>query len=155
MVRGRLGFPALIAALVQSANLTTDTFAANDNTPGATDALARRLYGVPVVVTNSATSGEALIGDFAGSARIFRTGSASITVHDSQPRDVAGTDYPTTGSTSFSCAPRCEPRLPCGGRPDSVESPRRASQRGPLCTSAAVPHSIRRSGCDWYSKRSA
>ena len=32
-------------------------------------------------------------GDFRGSARIFRTGSASVTIHDSQPRDVAGTDY--------------------------------------------------------------
>lgn len=44
-------------------------------------------------MTNSATAGEALIGDFRGSARIFRTGGASITIHDSQPRDVSGTDY--------------------------------------------------------------
>jgi len=27
------------------------------------------------------------------SARIFRTGSASVTIHHSQPRDVSGTDY--------------------------------------------------------------
>jgi hypothetical protein len=34
-----------------------------------------------------------LEGHLRGSARIFRTGSASVTIHDSQPRDVAGTDY--------------------------------------------------------------
>ena len=32
-------------------------------------------------------------GGFRGSARTFHTGSASVTIHDSQPRDVAGTDY--------------------------------------------------------------
>ena len=68
-------------------------FASNSNQPAATDAMNRRLYGIPVMVTNSATAGEAIVGDFQGSARIFRTGSASVTVHDSQPRDVAGTDY--------------------------------------------------------------
>jgi HK97 family phage major capsid protein len=68
-------------------------FASNSNQPAATDAMNRRLYGIPVMVTNSATAGEAIVGDFRGSARIFRTGSASVTVHDSQPRDVAGTDY--------------------------------------------------------------
>ena len=71
----------------------TTTFASNDNAPAATDALNRRLYGNPVVVTNSANASEAIIGDFRGSARIFHTGSASVTIHDSQPRDVSGTDY--------------------------------------------------------------
>jgi HK97 family phage major capsid protein len=71
----------------------TTTFASNDNAPAATDAMRRRLYDVPVVVTNSATAGQALVGDFAGSARLFTTGSAQITVHDSQPRDVSGTLY--------------------------------------------------------------
>ena len=71
----------------------TTTFASNDNAPAATEALNRRLYGIPVVVTNSATAGEAIVGDFAGSARVFRTGSASVTIHDSQPRVVGGADY--------------------------------------------------------------
>lgn len=71
----------------------TTTFASNDNTPAATDALTRRLYGIPVVVTNSATAGQAIVGDFRESARVYRTGSASITVHDSQPRDSGGTLY--------------------------------------------------------------
>ena len=71
----------------------TTTFAANDNFPAATEALAQRLYGVPVAVSNSITSGSAIVGAFRDSARIFRTGSASITLHDSQPRDVSGTDY--------------------------------------------------------------
>lgn len=71
----------------------TTTFASNDNAPAATEALQRRLYGVPVVVTNSATAGQAIVGDFRESARIYRTGNASITVHDSQPRDVTGTLY--------------------------------------------------------------
>lgn len=48
----------------------------------------RRLYGVPVMVSTSAEATEILVGDFAGSARIFRTGGASITIHDSQPRTV-------------------------------------------------------------------
>lgn len=68
-------------------------FASNDNLSAANDAYARRLYGVSVVVTNSAFAGEAIVGDFRGSGRIFRTGSASVTIHDSQPRNVSGTDY--------------------------------------------------------------
>ena len=68
-------------------------FASNSNQPAATDAMNRRLYGIPVVVTNSATASEAIIGDFRGSARIFRTGSASVTIHDSQPRTVSAAQY--------------------------------------------------------------
>ncbi len=68
-------------------------FASNDNFPAATEAMQRKLYGLSVVVTNSTAAGKALVGDFRRSARIFRTGSASITLHDSQPRDVLGTMY--------------------------------------------------------------
>ncbi len=68
-------------------------FASNDNFPAATEAMQRKLYGLSVVVTNSTAAGKAIVGDFRGSARIFRTGSASITLHDSQPRDVSGTTY--------------------------------------------------------------
>jgi HK97 family phage major capsid protein len=71
----------------------SNEFASNSNQPAATDAMNRRLYGIPVMVTNSAAAGEAIVGDFRGSARIFRTGSAAVTVHDSQPRNVSGTDY--------------------------------------------------------------
>jgi len=67
--------------------------ASNDNFPAATEAMQRKLYGLSVVVTNSTAAGKALVGDFRGSARIYRTGSASITLHDSQPRDVSGTMY--------------------------------------------------------------
>ncbi len=82
--------PSLWATIEAEA---TTTFASNDNAPAATEALNRRLYGIPVVVTNSAAAGEAIVGDFAGSARVFRTGSASVTIHDSQPRVVGGADY--------------------------------------------------------------
>ena len=64
-------------------------FASNDNFPAATEAMQRRLYGLSVVVTNSTAAGKALVGDFAGSARIFRTGGASISMHDSHPRTVS------------------------------------------------------------------
>gem|GEM_PF-3852100 len=68
-------------------------FASNDGFATPNEAMQRKLYGLSVVVTNSTAAGKALVGDFGGSARIFRTGSASITLHDSQPRDVAGTLY--------------------------------------------------------------
>ena len=71
----------------------TATYDANPGLPVATVAMNRRLYGIPVMVTNSATAGEAIVGDFRGSARIFRTGSASVTIHDSQPRTVSAAQY--------------------------------------------------------------
>ena len=50
--------------------------------------MARRLYGVPVAVTNSIDVGSSLVGAFRDSERIYRTGAASITIHDSAPRTV-------------------------------------------------------------------
>jgi len=47
--------------------------ASNDNFPAATEAMQRKLYGLSVVVTNSTAAGKALVGDFRGSARIYRT----------------------------------------------------------------------------------
>ena len=73
-------------ATVEAAAATQ--FASNDNMPAATDALARRLYGLPVTVTNPVANGKALVGDFRGSALIYRTDMASISVHDSHPRTV-------------------------------------------------------------------
>src|SRR5512135_1794912 len=52
----------------------------------AADALQHSLYGVPVMVTNSLEQGTALIGDFTNSCVIYRTGGASVTIHDSAPR---------------------------------------------------------------------
>jgi hypothetical protein len=69
------------------------TFAAGNDREAATDAMARRLFSVSVMVTNSIAAGQALIGDFRGSARVYRTGTASITLHDSQPREVNGNTY--------------------------------------------------------------
>ena len=62
-------------------------YAANANL-SPNEALQSRLYGLPVQVSNSITTGTAIVGDFLGSAQLYRTGGASITVHDSQPRTV-------------------------------------------------------------------
>lgn len=69
------------------------TFAANGNMPAATAAMARRLYDVPVVVTNSISDDVAIVGDFVGSttlpsAEIWRTGDVMIDLSDSTPRVV-------------------------------------------------------------------
>ncbi len=85
--------PALWTTIEAEAS---DAFASNDNQPAAADAMARRLYGVPVVVTNSATRARPG-SDLRGSARIFRTGGASVTIHDSAPRSSGEAPWPTIG----------------------------------------------------------
>ena len=51
------------------------------------DATRRSLYGVPVQLS-TAFHTAILIGDFRGSAHLYRTGGARIDVHDSTPRTV-------------------------------------------------------------------
>ena len=52
----------------------------------ANDAFDRRLYGVPVVVTNALSAGEGIVGDFAGSAMLYRTDQVLIDASDASPR---------------------------------------------------------------------
>ena len=56
------------------------------------DATRRSLYGVQVVVSTTLHSA-IIVGDWSGSARLYRTGQAMLSLHDSQPRDVGGTTY--------------------------------------------------------------
>lgn len=59
----------------------------------ANDAFSRRLYGLPVTVTTSIDDGEAIVGDFATSIGLWRTGQAEISVHDSMPRSDGSGGY--------------------------------------------------------------
>ena len=56
----------------------TAAYASNSNQPAATDSMARRLWGVPVVVTNSMPAGTGLLGDFAGSAVLYMTEEGTV-----------------------------------------------------------------------------
>lgn len=66
------------------------TFAANSNAPAATDALDRRLYGVPVTVTTGIDPGIAVVGAFRESAQLFVTGGVRIDVSDAAPQEIEG-----------------------------------------------------------------
>lgn len=55
-----------------------ETFAANPGQNTPTDTMARRLWGVPVTVTNSLTEGTILLGDFRNSAALYRTGGVRV-----------------------------------------------------------------------------
>lgn len=53
-------------------------FASNPNMPAAVDRMARRLHGVPVLVTNRIAATFGLLGDFAGSSEQRQTGDIRI-----------------------------------------------------------------------------
>lgn len=55
-----------------------DQFAANSNQPSPADAMARRLWGVPVMVSNGIAAGTGILGDFATSAVLRVTEQARV-----------------------------------------------------------------------------
>lgn len=67
-----------------------ELFAANDGMPTPTDTMARRLYGIPVVVSNGIAAGAVLVGSFDDSALLYVTGGIRIDVSDAPPRVVSG-----------------------------------------------------------------
>lgn len=65
---------------------------------GPIDRAAQRMWGLPVVITDTLTPGAALLGDFAGSARIYQREDVVLAWSDSIYR----TDGQGGGSTDFS-----------------------------------------------------
>jgi HK97 family phage major capsid protein len=82
-----------------------------------TDVFARRLYGLPVVVTNSMYEGTAIVGQFGPiSGTIFVTGGVRIDVSDSFTRELDGEQV--TGFQTNEVVVRAERRAtPAIGRP--------------------------------------
>jgi hypothetical protein len=93
-----------------------EAFAAGD-AAGVNEAYARRLYSLPVVVSNSIDEGQCIVGDFAGSAAVYRTGGTVITIHDSAPREDGNGGYAADyqfNQVTFRCETRAKPAI---GRP--------------------------------------
>jgi hypothetical protein len=84
----------------QSVEEEATTFVTSDRVQNATDALARRLYGVPVVVSTGIAAGQAIVGDFSASqpasADLYVTGGVRIDVSDSIYMADAGDGNPGT-----------------------------------------------------------
>jgi hypothetical protein len=71
-------------------NAAMAAYAEGTSATSLNDLYAHRLFGVPVMVTNSIAEGQCIVGDFAGSAAVYHTGGTLITIHDSAPREVDG-----------------------------------------------------------------
>lgn len=53
-------------------------YASNPGQPTPVDRMARRLWGLPVVVSTGITAGIGVLGDFTGSARLYVTEDARV-----------------------------------------------------------------------------
>lgn len=58
--------------------VAADQFASNPNRRSPVDSMERRLWGVPVVVSNSLPAATGLLGDFRGSSALYLTGDARV-----------------------------------------------------------------------------